>query len=565
MRPSASSCEAAHSVEAVSIRPAAPGRATGIPQIAPPTDARRRTRAARETRARRVRPPRAAIEPRRHAGASERVLEQTEVAVRRADEDRHLVEADAAARFARARAARSRRTRGPRPAPRRTRASRRVARRRLLLRVEQETAQTGQVAACVIATGIVDASRPSRRAPAAASRSPRGTVANTAVGTGDGGGNELGLGRMIDRHVEQQDGAADRRARCSSRAAVRNRSARSAVAAAAKHSSKRSSSCARSGPASGSRCSAPLDRPASRSSCSVRASARGKPGVVATGSKYRSDVSRGGVERRTRRHRLGAEPRARRHALARQRHNAVRAASCVRLRRCTPNVAGLDAATTAREVVRRAARGADDRDRVMSREALKKGGSRVQTNRRRRGLDDAEVTGNRPLLTCPGAVPGIRNGSTTLPCEGTIAQARGVRASGFGVGVLELGPELELGYGTNGLPLLRQPPFEALRAVAVRARPRLGAVLVAARAAGVGVLHGLELEELFPVGPLFLQRCRRRNRSRPISRGRPPPPAPAPCCGSTRRPATEPAPSEPSSIARRSASRQPGLTWAVTR
>src|SRR5262249_6907560 len=41
----------------------------------------------------------APIEPRGDVGSSQRLLEQTEIALRRSDEDGHLVESDAAARF----------------------------------------------------------------------------------------------------------------------------------------------------------------------------------------------------------------------------------------------------------------------------------------------------------------------------------------------------------------------------------------------------------------------------------------------------------------------------------
>jgi hypothetical protein len=56
------------------------------------------------------------------------------------------------------------------------------------------------------------------------------------------------------------------------------------------------------------------------------------------------------------------------------------------------------------------------------------------------------------------------------------------------------------------LPLLAQPRLEPLRAVAVAARPRLGAVLVTALGASVRVLNRIEVEKLLPVRALFLQR-----------------------------------------------------------
>ena len=54
--------------------------------------------------------------------------------------------------------------------------------------------------------------------------------------------------------------------------------------------------------------------------------------------------------------------------------------------------------------------------------------------------------------------------------------------------------------------LLRQPRFEPLGAVAVAAGPRLGAVFVAAIGSRMGVLNLDQVEELFPVRPLFFQR-----------------------------------------------------------
>src|SRR5712691_7654234 len=45
--------------------------------------------------------------------------------------------------------------------------------------------------------------------------------------------------------------------------------------------------------------------------------------------------------------------------------------------------------------------------------------------------------------------------------------------------------------------------FEAGRAVAADTRPRLGAVQIAAAASRVPILHLLEVEVLFPVGPFF--------------------------------------------------------------
>src|SRR5439155_8863716 len=51
-----------------------------------------------------------------------------------------------------------------------------------------------------------------------------------------------------------------------------------------------------------------------------------------------------------------------------------------------------------------------------------------------------------------------------------------------------------------------QVRFETRRAVAVAARPRLGAVQILASTARVGVLNSLQHEVLFPVLPLLLER-----------------------------------------------------------
>src|ERR1700686_1287126 len=59
----------------------------------------------------------------------------------------------------------------------------------------------------------------------------------------------------------------------------------------------------------------------------------------------------------------------------------------------------------------------------------------------------------------------------------------------------------------EGLARVLQFCFEARRAVAISAGPGLGAVLVAAFAPVVGVLHLHQLKILLPVRTLFLQRC----------------------------------------------------------
>src|SRR5258707_1312203 len=81
-------------------------------------------------------------------------------------------------------------------------------------------------------------------------------------------------------------------------------------------------------------------------------------------------------------------------------------------------------------------------------------------------------------------------------------------------GVVEFaGPVVRTASGADeaedveeGLPLAGEFRLQAGRAVAVGTGPRLGAVLVAAARAGVGVLHLDQFEVLLPVRPLLGQR-----------------------------------------------------------
>ena len=130
----------------------------------------------------------------------------------------------------------------------------------------------------------------------------------------------------------------------SARVAASKSVARSVALALVNCWSNRSSRTARSGPPRGSELSRPAPISARRSSCSVRASARGKPGVFATGAKYCSAASRcaSKVARAATasepRYVTGASPCAARIGAAR------RAASCVRLKRWSPIVAPAAAA-----------------------------------------------------------------------------------------------------------------------------------------------------------------------------------------------------------------------------
>ena len=223
--------------------------------------------------------------------------------------------------------------------------------------------------------------------------------------------------------------------RCSSRrAAVRNRSARSAVAAASKQDSKRVSRRARSGPASGTRSRLPLATPASRSSCSVAARARGKPGA----RRHRLEVAQrgiaSGIECRPRRHRLRAEPRSWREAVARQFHDRrarreLRQAEAMQAEGGRPGCGN-----GTRQVVCRAARRADDRGRMIWGTLAEKRRRSVHSHGGRRRFDNAEGTCIAHRSTCPGAMPGIRNGSTTRPCrDDDITSGYGLRAPRYGL------------------------------------------------------------------------------------------------------------------------------------
>ena len=121
-----------------------------------------------------------------------------------------------------------------------------------------------------------------------------------------------------------------------------------------------SSSRARSGPPSGKACKAAVPTRASSSSCRVRARARGKPGVPATGPKYSELVISTGFERGARRHRFAADERHRRDAARRQDR---RRQPCRELRQAEAMQADRPAARGrdgAGQVVGGATRGRDD-------------------------------------------------------------------------------------------------------------------------------------------------------------------------------------------------------------
>ena len=74
--------------------------------------------------------------------------------------------------------------------------------------------------------------------------------------------------------------------------------------------------------------------------------------------------------------------------------------------------------------------------------------------------------------------------------------------------------------GSERTALACQTRLEARGAVAVAARPRLGAVQIAAAAARVRVLHFVEREDSLPSTPALRQAASRSSRPRPTARGR---------------------------------------------
>jgi hypothetical protein len=113
------------------------------------------------------------------------------------------------------------------------------------------------------------------------------------------------------------------------------------------------------------------------------------------------------LERRARRHRLEGQRARRRDATAGERGAATRAASCVRLKRDKPSVAG-GCAPVAGKVVGRAAGGGHDRDRLCGGIGQREGARGVETA----GPPMATArngSGGRSYPTpAPDAVPGNR-------------------------------------------------------------------------------------------------------------------------------------------------------------
>ena len=149
----------------------------------------------------------AAIEPGTNARAAECVLEQAEIALRRADEHGHLVETHATPRFFQ-------------DAPRDLHAFASFTRRReqlersvrlphgrLEVRLEQESAQRGQIAGRLLVDALERALHlDDRRGRLAISLRHRG---QRRIGAGDQGRDERALRAIVDGHVEQQQRAAN--------------------------------------------------------------------------------------------------------------------------------------------------------------------------------------------------------------------------------------------------------------------------------------------------------------------------------------------------------------------
>jgi hypothetical protein len=147
-----------------------------------------------------MRPPGAAIEPRRDVGTAQRVFEKAEVTLRRPDEDGHLVEAHAAARFRQHPAHDLDALASLAGGREKLERSVQLAARRLLV-AEEKLPETGQViadagAGCLgHATHRLEVSNPVSIAGRHGGQHRRCAA--------DDGSHELALGRMFQRQIEQ--------------------------------------------------------------------------------------------------------------------------------------------------------------------------------------------------------------------------------------------------------------------------------------------------------------------------------------------------------------------------
>ena len=349
-----------------------------------------------------MRPAGAAIEPGGDAGALEGVLEQAEILARRAQEHRHLVELhalprfgedpagdlDAFAPFARrgeqpdvaALLARRRLARGRRGAPQRREVRVAVGRQRLNLDAEPlQVVERRDVA--------------ERHGD---ERVRRG---------GNQAARQLELDRRFHRHVEEQQ--RHRALAATPSLAASNSAARPVAEAAANCSSNPSSSRARSAPPSGRPRRRSAATPAIASSCSVRASARGKPGVPATASKYVELALLARIEGRARRDRLGADERRRRDAAGGEHGRGEPRRELGEAEAMQAGRRALRERHLPRQIVRRAARCRDD-ERAAMRPRDQPGLRLTQADRGFSAFDDAERgSRGRHLMIASGRRAGL--------------------------------------------------------------------------------------------------------------------------------------------------------------
>ena len=299
----------------------------------------------------RIGTPRAAMEPRGNAGAIERVLEHAKVGLRRAQQHRHLIERHAALGFLQAGVARSRPLRGLRPARRTARPIRPVR------RSAADRSKTGSAAddsARVQRVHRVHRVHRVQRVhqvhPSCLMRSvcasPEGTVAITAAAAAITACANASSALRANRDVEQDHGLVgeERRVRVQFRRGGREHGRvvnRAGLAPLVNRALEQRGEIGVRGVAVQTR---PVRAPAMRSSPNVRLSARGNPGMSATGAKYPSPsrLSRSSATRAATASSLsgavGVSPRFARAGKAR------RATSSATLDRVMPNVAPVSAA-----------------------------------------------------------------------------------------------------------------------------------------------------------------------------------------------------------------------------
>ena len=228
-----------------------------------------------------MRSSRATIEPGRHASTSERVLEEAEITAGRSHDDRHLVERHAAPRLLEHAAGD---LHAFAPLPRRGKELEGFVRgthARLLLRVEQKAPEARQVPAALVDRFLADAAHFHHRQQRVAI--PARNRGQHRFGTRNRSGHELRLCPVIDRDIEEHHRAANRPLpdeACGSAKQVRAIGGCGGLETLFEPRQQ----VGEIGPASGSGPRRALGTPASRNSCSVAASARGKPGAVATGA-----------------------------------------------------------------------------------------------------------------------------------------------------------------------------------------------------------------------------------------------------------------------------------------